>query len=478
MKPLSGHASNGVDWDSVQAEYEWTISGKSGNVNGRWFRGGYGNPAANAVDRHLEHRADALAVVDQRGGTQREVTYRDLYGESATLARWWQSHGVGAGDRVYLAGRATVEGLIAWLALVRLGAVVVRDRRPLDSQAVERMRSTECQWAAILGDDRVLNAVVPGRRRGRLDDLSVLALTWNGNDKRVWAYRQALDQAEGMIDAKPVEANAVGVLMYGNRSYPYAYSSLGSLLSWHQTLTRIVEVGPSTRLGLMTDLGGLHDLMPLTLAVLTAGGCAVWLDELSDAADTLQRPDMTIATRARGQHIAGGSNRIWILGSETYGMPAVARPQVHGDMDSGVYLTRGDDPADWAGGPGHDQTQTGQFGDTAPTGSEVQVRVEWPELGDDEVSDAVRIITADGRSLLWIASSIPEEELLGRLQGSAGDRILVVPELPYQVEGAVAVEVLEAISSGAVRVNLEGLLNPDAVPDLVAHFTSESPVGG
>jgi propionyl-CoA synthetase len=91
----------------------------------KWFVGGETNLCYNAVDRHLQARADQLALVTSstETGLTREITYRELHREVNAFAAVIQSLGVARGDRVVIYMPNMAEAVFAMLACARIGAV-------------------------------------------------------------------------------------------------------------------------------------------------------------------------------------------------------------------------------------------------------------------------------------------------------------------------------------------------------------------
>ncbi|MFP3233662.1 MAG: acetate--CoA ligase [Sulfolobaceae archaeon] len=91
----------------------------------KWFVGGKLNASYNAVDRHLNsHRKYKAAIIWESGrGEKRVVTYQDLYYEVNKWANALRQLGVQKGDRVTIYMPLTPEGVIAKLAVARLGAI-------------------------------------------------------------------------------------------------------------------------------------------------------------------------------------------------------------------------------------------------------------------------------------------------------------------------------------------------------------------
>jgi len=91
----------------------------------RWFVGGRTNLCYNAVDRHLETRADqaALIYISTEVDAERKYTFRELHAEVNRCAALLQSLGVGKGDRVLIYMPMIPEAIFAMLATVRIGAI-------------------------------------------------------------------------------------------------------------------------------------------------------------------------------------------------------------------------------------------------------------------------------------------------------------------------------------------------------------------
>ena len=91
----------------------------------RWFVGGETNLCYNAVDRHLQARADqnALVYISTETGERATYTYSELHAEVNTFAAVLRDLGVVKGDRVVIYMPMMAEAIFAMLACVRLGAV-------------------------------------------------------------------------------------------------------------------------------------------------------------------------------------------------------------------------------------------------------------------------------------------------------------------------------------------------------------------
>jgi non-ribosomal peptide synthetase component F len=91
----------------------------------RWFEGGETNLRYNAVDRHLEKRADQFAVhyLSTEVEAEKSYTYRQLHQEVCAFAAVLRSLGLQRGDRVVIYLPMIPEALFSMLACVRVGLV-------------------------------------------------------------------------------------------------------------------------------------------------------------------------------------------------------------------------------------------------------------------------------------------------------------------------------------------------------------------
>jgi len=111
-----------IDW--VQAPTQ--IDGSSFDpVEIRWFEDGVLNLSYNCVDRHLDSRADQVAILFEgdEPGSGRSLTYGELYREVVAMANSLKALGAGKGDRVTLYMPMIPEAAVAMLACARIGAV-------------------------------------------------------------------------------------------------------------------------------------------------------------------------------------------------------------------------------------------------------------------------------------------------------------------------------------------------------------------
>ena len=106
-------------WDRVS---DWSFAE---DVHINWFQGGKLNVAYNCLDRHLETRADQVAIIWESDdpSLDRKITYRELHAEVCQFANVLKSRNVKKGDRVSIYMPMIPEAAIAMLACTRLGVM-------------------------------------------------------------------------------------------------------------------------------------------------------------------------------------------------------------------------------------------------------------------------------------------------------------------------------------------------------------------
>ncbi len=105
-------------WDKVQ-------DGDYSDARINWFAGGKLNVSYNCLDRHLEKRADQVAIIWEGDDPEvdKSITYKELHEQVCKLANVLKSRGVEKGDRISLYMPMVPEAAVAMLACTRIGAV-------------------------------------------------------------------------------------------------------------------------------------------------------------------------------------------------------------------------------------------------------------------------------------------------------------------------------------------------------------------
>jgi len=103
---------------------QWTKTLEWNSPFAKWFVGGKINASYNALDIHQTTRAKKPAILwEGEDGTNRTITYADLYSDVCKFANVLKSLGVKKGDRVTIYLPMVPELPIAMLACARIGAI-------------------------------------------------------------------------------------------------------------------------------------------------------------------------------------------------------------------------------------------------------------------------------------------------------------------------------------------------------------------
>jgi len=111
-----------LDWDQ-----KWQSVCQSDMRKGEvsWFAGGKLNVSVNCIDRHLDKRAEQVAIIWEGDDPAEDqmITYRQLHREVSRLGNLLRERGIEKGDRVCIYMPMIPEAAYAMLACARIGAV-------------------------------------------------------------------------------------------------------------------------------------------------------------------------------------------------------------------------------------------------------------------------------------------------------------------------------------------------------------------
>ncbi len=118
-------------WDKQAERLDWfkkwdnTLDWDFNDAHIRWYEGGKLNVSYNCMDRHLETRADQVALIWESDdpNVDSTFTYKELHAEVSKFANVMKNRGIKKGDRVMIYMPMIPELAIACLACTRIGAV-------------------------------------------------------------------------------------------------------------------------------------------------------------------------------------------------------------------------------------------------------------------------------------------------------------------------------------------------------------------
>ncbi len=227
---------------------------------------------------HWHARPDAGVLVDGWDGT-RSVDGAGLDEMTAQMASALLAHGVEPGDRVLWCGRASLNSVVALLAVVRAGAVLVT----LSPSA----RAPEA--AHVVDDARPVMALCDRRDPGSLFGPGVAVL---GMDELARVAPRVLP---GATPVRQPGDDALIVYTSGTTGKPKgAVHTHGSLLAGMESLHRAWSWAPDDRLVLCLPLFHVHGLCAGLFGTLAAGASAVVFDRFDEAAVLAAAPASTM----------------------------------------------------------------------------------------------------------------------------------------------------------------------------------------
>jgi acetyl-CoA synthetase len=144
-------------WDTVMA-YDYP----KGSI--RWFEGGKLNVSVNCIDRHLEARADQVAIIweGDNPAHDKKITYRQLHEEVCKFANVLKAQGVKKGDRVCIYLPMISEAATVMLACTRLGAVHSIVFGGFSAEALkDRILDSDCNYVVCADEGYRGGKIVP-----------------------------------------------------------------------------------------------------------------------------------------------------------------------------------------------------------------------------------------------------------------------------------------------------------------------------
>ncbi len=212
-------------WDTVQ---EWDYD----TARIRWFDGGKLNVAYNCLDRHLDTRAEQVAIIWEGDdpGVDTQITYRQLHEQVCRFANALKTRGVQKGDRVSIYMPMVPEAAVAMLACARIGAVHSVVFGGFSPEALkDRILDSDCR-VVITADEGVraarsipLKANTDAALASCPDVHAVFVVQRTGGDivwnaeRDVW-YHEAVEVESPACAAEPMAAEDPLFILYTSGS--------------------------------------------------------------------------------------------------------------------------------------------------------------------------------------------------------------------------------------------------------------------
>jgi len=200
-------------WDTVS---NWSFGD---DVHIKWFEGGELNVSYNCLDRHLEQRADQVAIVWEGDdpNVDRKITYAELHREVCKFSNVLKSRGVKKGDCISIYMPMVPEAAVAMLACTRIGAIhsVVFGGFSADALR-DRILDSDCQVVitadqSIRGGKKVPLKVNADQAASECPNVKTMVVIKRGGDPVDWQEGRDIWYHEAMAEASPdCEAESMG----------------------------------------------------------------------------------------------------------------------------------------------------------------------------------------------------------------------------------------------------------------------------
>ncbi len=212
----------------------WHTVHESNFVKGeaKWFLGAELNASANCIDRHLETRADQIAIIWEGDdpADDASITYRKLHNRVCRLANVLKARGVSKGDRVCIYMPMIPEAAYAMLACARIGAIHSVVFGGFSPQALQdRILDSDCQ--TVITADEGLRGARPIPLKENTDTAldkcpnvhTVIVVKRTGGDvswneqRDVW-YHDAIEQVKSECEPEPMDSEDPLFILYTSGS--------------------------------------------------------------------------------------------------------------------------------------------------------------------------------------------------------------------------------------------------------------------
>jgi len=280
----------GIEW---YQRYDRVMDDSRGIEWTKWFINGKLNIVHNCLDRHASspEAADRTCLIwENESGESRRYTYRQLHSEVNRMANYLRSVGVRKGDRIGLYMPMTAEIVVAFLASLKVGAIVIPVFSGFGHQAVSSRLS--------IAEAKVLFTADGSTRRGKVIDIKSEAdravadvptiekvvvlkhtgngIPWNGA-RDVW-WHDALEGQPEACETEVMDSEDYGIIIFSSgttgRPKGTVHTHGGALAQTVKELAYYFDVKPGDVFFWLTDIGWMMGPW-MIIGVLTLGGCIV-----------------------------------------------------------------------------------------------------------------------------------------------------------------------------------------------------------
>src|SRR5210317_504240 len=214
-------------WNSV---CDWSFDADDLHI--KWFEGAELNVSYNCIDRHLDTRADQVAIIWEGDdpGEDRKITYAELHEEVCKFANVLKARGVGRGDRVSIYMPMIPEAAVAMLACTRIGAMhsVVFGGFSPDALR-DRIQDSDCQVVitadqSVRGGKRVPLKENADKAVSQCPNVKSVIVVQRGGEPVEWTagrdvwYHEAMATASAHCDPEMMDAEDPLFILYTSGS--------------------------------------------------------------------------------------------------------------------------------------------------------------------------------------------------------------------------------------------------------------------
>ena len=198
----------------------------------RWFEGATLNVSVNCIDRHLETRAEQVAIIweGDNPAHDKKITYRQLHEEVCKFANVLKAQGVKKGDRVCIYLPMISEAASVMLACTRIGAVHSVVFGGFSAEALkDRLLDSDCHYV-VCADEGYrggktiaikANVDLAAASCPQLKKVIVIKNTGNPVDwheqRDLW-YHQGMSEASSICPAEEMDAEDPLFILYTSGS--------------------------------------------------------------------------------------------------------------------------------------------------------------------------------------------------------------------------------------------------------------------